>query len=1496
MLALAPAVVVGLAVMVVGALLLQPVRNRVLDHALTWVQTALPGKLSVESARWSSLGSFEFEGVVWFEDADTLAAVDLLHATADLRALFRRDVRVEKLIVTGARVDLPAITARFQPGDDGAEKEAGESRFPRAGSLPGVPSIKIDVIEIDAPRLRASETVDLHRITLRAAADLSHGSAPRLQIDELSLSESVGGASIDSLWLDIDLSTFALDGNGVVHRTRGESLYLTCSSSADHTFALRLTTDPNEAPPTVMGLLLDGHATLEGFRPQSIDFTLRFRTPDTEDLLRVPALEPVLSEPLANIAPLEGARGAVGGTVRLRPSLAFAADLELYKTDWIDSAHVTVSYADRELSIESLDLALDGLALSASAHLPPTGGSATARLTVSGTQWLSNLLREAPAIDSLRVDLSIDAEGIAGVAHTDVSIRGGLAYGGVVVDTLALVARVPRQSSSPYDADLYVGAMGTALATVAHIKIAQSIEVGMRSPERYEGDLVNVLSGGVRYHTVEGGVRLDDVRLIGALGDYVINAELDSLQRGSFDVACEWPVPPALLFDYVDPDSTARAAVDSAWASDGPFAVRAAGAIARAGDTPTIDAAVQLRLPGPRDLVPLAGDGVSVDDLGPIEGTLDIASSVCDDGHAFDAGLDLGATAWMDTALVTVRVCGRSIAIDSLLFAFEGVRLAATGGRANGSWDLGATLALADSLLLARFIAGPDVPSVTLDMKARVTGPVDSPHITSSFDARYRSKDVSVPAVNGRVRVRGDSLAATVTLPQGASAYGARLDSLTVDHAGRIGGALSGSTRLSAHVPDGKFHHALRWETGDGFSIRGDTTHVRVAKQELTSRRPFDLTYSPDGGLRITGLDLRGGIGVVTADGYIAPDSADFSADIVIKHTAKPQFLDIAERLWPDSLSLSARIDSPTDFLVKGKIDGVTLAEGIPVWSSFEARADSASADGQFVIEGPKRRLLDLRGALPSYQLGGTLLDGPVIVDLSVDRLPIAFSREAFLADRADEVGRLDGRVAVRGTVRDPCAVASLQCDFTGTDGVELSKYKLIVEGLLRGEADVDTALSRIRDEWLQTELRDAETPPGLTARMSMTKAGAPIMTGELFYPVAVTLGPASVVVSDEREIKLHMKTTDIALTDFDPVLPPDVDLEGTFAVELSADGRARNPSLGGSVVTKAMRLVSARGAQISPDVEMRLGGTLFHPAVTGRIQINNGFVRVPEQQAQLLPSEGQSILWVAADSARARADTSDAFGPLAEVEDLPEFDTGLDLDVLVYIPGSFRIIGSRMNVELAGDLQLKTVDDRPVLTGQLMPLSGQLLFMGRNFELRRGHVNFYGGDELNPALDLTLTAQLGDYRVEIKLTGTTKDPEVELTSEPQLSESDIMALLVFGKPMNELNTSQSGLVQQRTAEILMVYGAVKLQEQMSQQMGVDIITIGQSTRKPDESALVVGKYLNSRTLIKYEQNLENTGAYLINLEYVLTKRIKFETFIDQASETGVEINWSKDY
>ena len=46
---------------------------------------------------------------------------------------------------------------------------------------------------------------------------------------------------------------------------------------------------------------------------------------------------------------------------------------------------------------------------------------------------------------------------------------------------------------------------------------------------------------------------------------------------------------------------------------------------------------------------------------------------------------------------------------------------------------------------------------------------------------------------------------------------------------------------------------------------------------------------------------------------------------------------------------------------------------------------------------------------------------------------------------------------------------------------------------------------------------------------------------------------------------------------------------------------------------------------------------------------------------------------------------------------------------------------------------------------------------------------------------------------VRILVTGTAMSPKIELRSEPEMIQADIMAFLVFGRPFNELDSEQAG-------------------------------------------------------------------------------------------------------
>jgi hypothetical protein len=1262
-----------------------------------------------------------------------------------------------------------------------------------------------------------------------------------------------------------------------------------------------LTETRDATVPDVLGLALEGRAVLSEARLQSAELKFAFNTPGTEDLLRIPALKSLLSEPLSKLSPLDGLSGAVNGKFHLEPELSFDAVLGVYKNSWLDTVHAAIAYNNKVLAIDDLKISAPGLDVSASADIPSSGGSASARLNINGSDWLTRVVIGASLPDSTVIDIAIKADDLAGAPVTNISLNGKAAIAGNIIDKIDVTASVPIDLDVPSDINLLITAFGTSFSTHVQMHNSPVIEAELTKSTTYHGE--NVLSGGVSYDIQDRSVAINDLKLSGSLGDHTINASLDSLQQGSFDAAFQWPEPPPMLLDKLQADSAALAEVDSAWRADGPFGLRIDGTLARrvGGDIPEVSATAQLRLPGPRNLAPLVGADVAVDDLGPIEGSLQFTTGSCTPkSPSYDARLDLGSTSWLDTALVDVTTCATSIDIDSVLIVFDNLRLAANGRSERDELDLHARLELADSLLLTRFLPVSQVPSVSLDAAVHLAGTHDAPRVAAAVEASYSTANLKVPHIIGTANLVEDSLYASIELPRRLHAYGVVMDSMSLTHSGVVGDSLSGRTSFTARGPDTYTLYEMNWVKNGGVTIQGDTLYFTMMNRDLVSTHPFQLSVSPGGDVRIDGLELMGSIGLVMADGYTSPDSADFNAEIIIHAPRKPGFLEIADRLWPDSLIINANVDGPTQYHIGAVVDGIEIAGETPVSARLELRSNPASTSASAAIDSPDRRLFEITGYLPAYHLGDKLGEGPVELDVYIDRLPVPADYQSMTQDKPEILGWLDGRVAVRGTASDPSAVGALRCEFAaGASGYELAEYRLDVEGQLRGRAAMDTALVRIGRDWFYTGPPDPGAPQGLTASLSMTKSGRPVLDGELMYPIAISLAPLSVQIFGDSDMNLEFKTGEVALTDFDPLLPPDIDLEGTCNVTFSATGRADNPSLSVGISTWDVKILSARGAQITPEIQVDLGGTAARPSVTGKITIKSGFIRVPEQQSQLHPSEGVSLLWETADSAATAAATTGA-GPLEALPDsldIPELDSGLDLDVRVEIPGSFRIIGSRMNVELSGDLHLVQRGESTVLTGELIALSGQLLFVGRTFELRRGNVNFYGGDELNPSLDLTLVTEVSSYRIEIRLTGSLKDPELALTSDPQLAESDIMSLLVFGQQMDDLNTSQSGLVQQRTAELLMVYGAVKLQEQMSQQMGVDIITIQQSTRKPDESALVVGKYLNSRTLIRYEQNLENTGAFLINLEYILPWwGLKLETYVDQASATGVELNWSKDY
>jgi hypothetical protein len=467
----------------------------------------------------------------------------------------------------------------------------------------------------------------------------------------------------------------------------------------------------------------------------------------------------------------------------------------------------------------------------------------------------------------------------------------------------------------------------------------------------------------------------------------------------------------------------------------------------------------------------------------------------------------------------------------------------------------------------------------------------------------------------------------------------------------------------------------------------------------------------------------------------------------------------------------------------------------------------------------------------------------------------------------------------------------------------------------------------------------------GLSAEMALSSADTVLLQARLAWPGNLDLAAGSWKPAPHQDLTLTVPPQKLDLERINRRLPAEMALVGQFEIEAEvkispfgrgsgvADSTSALPvqgSIDGSLSTPRLRVDMPNRSWIETIVDFTLTGPLTDPKLGGKVEVTSGFIRIPEIPRNLHPIEGSSLLWVLNDSLLAAMDTSatdpvhtaragdpgdslmiflvpEQMGPALD----PSGQTVLsDLDLEVVITEDLRIMGYGMDIKLGGNLVINRGFDEdnqpgPAIKGEIKVREGSLKVMNQVFEVERGNIKFTEAVPANPNLDLMLETQSGAYLVRILISGRAVDPVIELTSEPDLSEEDIMAVLLFGQPMNDLDNDQRGRMQEENdpgkelqknlAGLAMAFGTKGLQDSMSDSFGVDMVQMGSDSS--GDSTLMVGKFITPDIILKYSQSLEKSGTYFMNLEYSLNRYFKVISTYGQGEEaSGAELRWSKRY
>ncbi|WP_235969405.1 translocation/assembly module TamB domain-containing protein [Anaeromyxobacter diazotrophicus] len=148
-----------------------------------------------------------------------------------------------------------------------------------------------------------------------------------------------------------------------------------------------------------------------------------------------------------------------------------------------------------------------------------------------------------------------------------------------------------------------------------------------------------------------------------------------------------------------------------------------------------------------------------------------------------------------------------------------------------------------------------------------------------------------------------------------------------------------------------------------------------------------------------------------------------------------------------------------------------------------------------------------------------------------------------------------------------------------------------------------------------------------------------------------------------------------------------------------------------------------------------------------------------------------------------------------------------LRLDLAMAVDGDARVENDLVRGLVRGELTVTGTAAAPGVVGTLtMEEGSRATFRGNEFILTHAVVDFTDRSRLRMSFDAHGEAQVRDYQVFMHLTGPYEDPTVQLTSQPALSQQDLVTLLSLGYTARDTAAAGgvSGVATAAAAQALM--------------------------------------------------------------------------------------------
>lgn len=238
-----------------------------------------------------------------------------------------------------------------------------------------------------------------------------------------------------------------------------------------------------------------------------------------------------------------------------------------------------------------------------------------------------------------------------------------------------------------------------------------------------------------------------------------------------------------------------------------------------------------------------------------------------------------------------------------------------------------------------------------------------------------------------------------------------------------------------------------------------------------------------------------------------------------------------------------------------------------------------------------------------------------------------------------------------------------------------------------------------------------------------------------------------------------------------------------------------------------------------------------------------------------------------------------------------PPSDISLSMNIQVTAQQPLRYLTKELDILVQPELTLWKEPTGPIqLLGMVTIPKGTANTSGKEFIIKNSHIYFAGGTPINPYLDFTITHEVDYKKINIYITHMLDSPIFLFSSDPFMTQNDIMSYLLFGSPATtSLNSNGSKTALKTDATNFMLGAGVKGLINGATKIQIDTMNI--LTTQEGGMGIEVGTHLNKDLRVLYK----NDTVSSVLVQYQLNRWLRLDADIHELGQ-GINAIYIKDF